>query len=122
MKTENKYQYLTEYEIQQIEHFENTQEILNRLNEKEKKYKRLYWDTQHYGKATILIYKNGAQIQSINFDENHTAEGFMFNELKSMAQSLEQMYQDYESIIETKIILSDQWDERRDEEIKTNEE
>ena len=120
METENKYQYLTEYEIQQVKK-ESTEEILNRLNEKEKKYKRLYWDTQHYGKATILIYKNGAQIQSLNFDENHTAEGFMFNELKSLAQSLEHMYQDYESLIETKIILSDQWDERIQEETKTPE-
>ena len=121
MKTDNKYQYLTEYEIQQIKK-ESIEEILDRLNEKEKKYKRLFWDTQHYGKATILIYKNGAQIQNINFDENHTENGFMFNELKSMTQSIEHMYQDYESLIETKIILSDQWDERRDEETKTEKE
>jgi hypothetical protein len=120
MKTENKYTYLTEYEIEQIKK-ESVDEILDRLNEKERKYKRLFWDTQHYGKATILIYKNGAQIQSINFDENHTENGFMFNELKSLTQSLEHMYQDYESIIQTKIILSDEWDERQ-EEAKTNEE
>jgi hypothetical protein len=117
--TENKYTYLTQYEIDQVKK-ENIEEILDRLNNKEQKYKRLFWETQHYGKVSILIYKNGAQIQSIHFDELHTGNGFMFNEIKGMAQSLEHIYQDYESLIETKIILSDTWDER-DEPKKTEE-
>ena len=41
----------------------------------------------------------------------NTANGFMFNDIKGMAQSLEHIYQDYESLIETKIILSYTWDE-----------
>ncbi len=109
-KQQNKYTYLTEYEIEQVKK-ESKEEILDRLNNKEQKYKRLLWENQHYGKASIIIYKNGAQIQSINFDERDTNNGFMFNELKGLAQNLEQMYQDYESIIHTKIILSETWDE-----------
>ena len=118
-ETENKYTYLTPYEIKEIKK-EDMDQILDRLNEKEKKYKRLFWEVQHYGKASILIYKNGRQIQTLHFDENNTANGFMFNELKSMAQNLEHMYQDYEILIETKIILSDTWDER--DEPKTSKE
>ena len=40
-ETENKYQYLTEYEIEQVKK-ESLEEILDRLNNKEQKYKRLF--------------------------------------------------------------------------------
>lgn len=111
--TENKYTYLTEYEIEQIKK-ESIEEILDRLNSKEQKYKRLFWETQHWGKIRIVVLKNGKQIHSIEFDPMNTANGFMFNDIKGMAQSLEQMYQDYESLIQTRILFLDEWDEREE--------
>jgi len=112
MKTkENKYPYLGAYEIEQVKK-ETTEEILERLNNSEKKYKRLYWDCQHWGSVIIHIYKNGIEIQRINLNEKDTANGFDFSELKSIANDLENMYQDYESLIESTITLNSEWDER----------
>lgn len=112
MKTkENKYPYLGAYEIEQVNK-ETKEEILERLNNSEKKYKRLYWELDHYGKATVLISKNGAIVQTLDFDEDTNPHGLRIDELKETAHSLEKIYQDYESNIETTIILKTDWDER----------
>ena len=118
-ETENKYQYLTEYEIEQVKK-ESIEEILDRLNNKEQKYKRLFWDTQHWGPVNIIIHKNGKQVQNINFDEWDTSNGFQLNELKGMVQDYERIYQDYESKISSTLILKSEWDET--EEPKKTEE
>lgn len=109
---ENKYPYLGAYEIEQIKK-ETTEEILERLNSSEKKYKRLYWELDHYGKATILISKSGAILQTLNFDEDTNPNGLRIDELKNVANNLEHIYQDYESNIESTIILKNEWDERQ---------
>jgi len=113
MKTkENKYPYLGAYEIEQVKK-ESTEEILERLNSSEKKYKRLYWELDHYGKATILISKGGAIVQNLDFNEDTNPHGLRIDDLKETAQSLEKIYQDYESNIESTIILKSEWDETR---------
>ena len=112
MKTkENKYPYLGAYEIEQVKK-ESTEEILDRLNSSEKKYKRLYWELDHYGKATILISKGGAIVQNLNFNEDTNPHGLRIDELNNVANNLEHIYQDYESNIESTIILKSEWDER----------
>ena len=105
-----KYEYLTEYQLQQINK-ETKAELIERLNEAEKKYRRLNFEFDHYGKATILISKAGAIVQTINFNEDTNPHGLRIDELKNVAQNLEQIYQDYESNIESTIILKSEWDE-----------
>ena len=107
---EKKYEYLTEYQLQQINK-ETKAELIERLNEAEKKYRRLNFEFDHYGKATILISKAGAIVQTINFNEDTNPHGLRIDELKNVAQNLEQIYQDYESNIESTIILKSEWDE-----------
>mgnify|MGYP001466991879 CR=1 FL=1 len=116
---ENKYNYLTEYEIEQINK-SSKDEILERLNEKEKKYKRLFWESQFFGSVKMIISKNGETLQNIELNEMDTENGFLFSDLKSISDEFQRLYQNYDSLIETKIILSDKWDERQ--EPKNNQE
>ena len=109
---ENKYPYLGAYEIEQVKK-ETTEEILERLNSSEKRYKRLYWDCQHYGTVIIHIYKNGIEVQRIELNEEDTENGFDFTDIKSVANDLENMYQDGTSLTEVVIKLKSKWDERQ---------
>ena len=86
-------------------------ELKEIIKQKNTDYRRLYWELDHYGKATILISKAGAIVQTINFDEETNPHGLRIDELKNVAQNLEQIYQDYESNIQTTIILKSDWDE-----------
>lgn len=107
---EKKFEYLTDYQLEQMNK-ETKAQLIERLNEAEKKYRRLYWELDHYGKATILISKAGAIVQTLNFNEETNPNGLRIDELRNIAQNLEQIYQDYESNIETTIILKSNWDE-----------
>jgi len=107
---EKKYEYLTEYQIKQMNK-ETKAELIDRLNEAEKKYRRLNWELDHYGKATILISKGGAILQTLNFNEDTNPHGLRIDELKNVTNNLEHIYQDYESNIESTIILKSVWDE-----------
>jgi len=109
---ENKYPYLGAYEIEQVKK-ETTEEILERLNSSEKKYKRLYWDCQHWGSVIIHIYKNGIELQRIELNEEDTANGFDFTDIKSIANDLENIYQDDKSLTEVLMTFKSEWDERQ---------
>jgi len=102
--------YLTDYQIKTIKK-ETKEETLNRVNNLEKQIQRFNWDVMHWGKIKLIIYKNGENIQELNFDEMNTADGFSFIEIKSISTELQRLYQDYESKLETKIIFTDEWDE-----------
>ena len=107
---EKKFEYLTEYQIKQM-YKETKAELIDRLDKAEKKYRRLNWELDHYGKATILISKGGAILQTLNFNEDTNPNGLRIDELKNVANNLEHIYQDYESNIESTIILKSVWDE-----------
>ena len=111
---ENKYPYLSQYEIEQIDK-ETKEQLKQRLNDQEKKYRQLSFELDHYGKASILISKGGAIIQSLNFNEDTNPNGFRINELKNVANNLEEIYQDYDSNIQTTIILKSDWDETKEQ-------
>ena len=108
---EKKYKYLTEYQLEQMNK-ETKAQLIQRLNEAEKKYRRLNWELDHYGKASILISKGGAIVQTLNFNEDTNPHGLRIDELKNVANNLEHIYQDYESNIESTIILKSEWNER----------
>lgn len=111
MKTkEKKFKYLTEYQLEQMNK-ETKAQLIQRLDDLEKKYRQLNWEFDHYGKASILISKNGAILQTLNFNEDTNPHGLRIDELKNVANNLEHIYQDYESNIESTIILKSDWDE-----------
>lgn len=86
-------------------------ELKEIIKQKDTNFRRLNFEFDHYGKATILISKAGAIMQTINFNEETNPHGLRIDELKNVAQNLEQIYQDYESNIESTIILKSEWDE-----------
>jgi len=107
---EKKHEYLTDYQLEQMNK-ETKSQLIDRLNEAEKRYRRLNWELDHYGKASILISKGGAIVQDLNFSEDTNPQGLRIDDLKETAQSLEKLYQDYESNIQSTIILKSEWDE-----------
>tara|TARA_R100000951_G_C2557568_1_gene154486 strand:+ start:186 stop:518 length:333 start_codon:yes stop_codon:yes gene_type:complete len=108
---ERKFKYLTEYQLKQMNK-ETKAQLIHRLNEAEKKYRRLNYELDHYGKASILISKNGAILQTINLSDDINPNGFRIDELKNIASNLQEIYQDYNSNIESTIILKNEWNER----------
>jgi hypothetical protein len=118
-KQENKYPFLSEYLIKTIKE-ETKEQILERVNSMEENNRRKEFQNHHYGDANIIVYKDGKQVQSILLNEADICEGFTYGELKSIAQDLENLYQDYESKTVYKIILTSEWDET-EQTNKTNE-
>jgi len=59
----------------------------------------------------IEVYKNKIPVQTLKFDWDTNPHGAKFSEVKELAITLMRAYQDYSSLIETKIILLDDWDE-----------
>jgi hypothetical protein len=63
------------------------------------------------GQYTIEVYKNKIPVQTISLGWDENPHGAKFSEIQQLASSLMNAYQDYDSLIETKIILLDEWDE-----------
>jgi hypothetical protein len=63
------------------------------------------------GQYTIEVYKNKIPVQTISMGWDENPHGAKFSEIQHLANSLMNAYQDYESLIETKIILLEEWDE-----------
>lgn len=112
---ETKYTYLTDYQIESINK-ETKEEILNRINGYEGNKRRNYWDQMHYGPINLITYKNGKEVNRLELNEEDTPEGFSFIDIKSISNDIQKLFQDYESHIETVLILKDIWDERQDTE------
>jgi len=112
---ENKYTYLTDYQIESINK-ETKEEILNRINGYEGNKRRNHWDQMHYGPINLITYKNGKEVNRLELNEDDTTDGFSFIYIKSISTDIQKLFQDYESHIETVLILKDVWDEREDTE------
>ena len=87
------------------------QELIQRIDWKEGTIKRQNNVNQISGVYKINVYKNKSLIHSISMDWDNNPHGAIFNEVKGLASSLMTAYQDYESLIETEIIIKDDWDE-----------
>ena len=108
---ENKYNYLTEYQIKAIKK-ETKEEILKRVDNLERDKRRAHWDQMHYGNVKITTFKNGDKVNTLDLNEEDTNNGFSFSDLKSISIDIQKLYQDYESNIKTVIVLTDVWDEQ----------
>lgn len=63
------------------------------------------------GQYTIEVYKNKIPVQTISMGWDENPHGAKFSDIQQLANSLMNAYQDYDSLIETKIILLEEWDE-----------
>ena len=63
------------------------------------------------GQYTIEVYKNKIPVQTISMGWDENPHGAKFSEIQELTTALMRVYQDYDSLIETKIILLDEWDE-----------
>ena len=63
------------------------------------------------GQYTIEVYKNKIPVQTISMGWDENPHGAKFSEIQELTTSLMRVYQDYDSLIETKIILLEEWDE-----------
>jgi len=86
-------------------------ELIQRIDWKEGTINRQNNVNQISGVYKINVYKNKSLIHSISMDWDNNPHGARFNEVKGLASSLMTAYQDYESLIETEIIIKDDWDE-----------
>ena len=107
---ENKHTYLTDYQIESINK-ESKEKILNRINVYEGDKRRKHWEQMHYGPINLITYKNGKEVNRLELNEEDTPEGFSFIDIKSISVNISKLFQDYESHIETVLILKDVWDE-----------
>lgn len=110
---------LTTYEQEQIKKETKAQiiERLERARAEENKYK---WLCEISGNYKIIIYKNKKKVQELEFTWDDNPHGASFEEIKNLEKALLHSYQDYESLIESEIILFDDWDERENKYINFN--
>ena len=65
------------------------------------------------GEYKIIISKNKKQVQELNFTWEDNPHGCRYDEVKDLEHSLMAAYQDYDSLVESEIIIKNDWDERR---------
>lgn len=88
-------------------------ELITTLEKKHIQYRQLGWELETSGHYQIIIWKNKKQVQDLEFTWNDNPHGANFKEIKDLEHSLMSAYQDCESLIESQIIINNDWDERR---------
>jgi len=88
-------------------------ELITKLEEKHLEYRKLGWELETSGHYEIKIWKNKKQVQNLEFTWEDNPHGANFKEVKDLEHGLMTAYQDYESIVESQIIINNDWDERR---------
>lgn len=88
-------------------------ELITKLEESDKSQRRIEWKLDMSGEYKIIISKNKKQVQELNFTWEDNPHGCRYDEVKDLEHSLMAAYQDYESLVESEIIIKNDWDERR---------
>jgi hypothetical protein len=88
-------------------------ELITKLEESDKREKKTQWKLDCSGEYEIRIYKNKKAVQVLTFTWEDNPHGSRWDEIQDLRHSLMTAYQDYESLVESKIIIKDDWDERR---------
>lgn len=88
-------------------------ELITKLEESDKSRRRIEWKLDMSGEYKIIISKNKKQVQELNFTWDDNPHGCRYDEVKDLEHSLMAAYQDYESLVESEIIIKNDWDERR---------
>ena len=101
---------LTEYQIKNYKK-QTKKELIQSLDWMQRSLSEAQNKDSIGGQYTIEVYKNKIPVQTISMDWDDNPHGARFSEIQQLANSLMNAYQDYDSLIETKIILLEEWDE-----------
>jgi hypothetical protein len=88
-------------------------ELITRLENSDKEVRKERWKLDMSGEYQIRILKNKKEVQELNFTWDDNPHGARWDELKDLEHSLMNAYQDYESIVESIVLIKNDWDERR---------
>tara|TARA_B110000305_G_scaffold175433_1_gene194054 strand:+ start:1201 stop:1533 length:333 start_codon:yes stop_codon:yes gene_type:complete len=88
-------------------------ELITRLENSDKEVRKERWKLDMPGEYQIRILKNKKEVQKLNFTWDDNPHGARWDEVKDLEHSLMAAYQDYESIVESFILIKNDWDERR---------
>ena len=86
-------------------------ELITKLEDSDKRERKTNYKLDCSGKYSITIYKNKKVIQELKFTWDDNPHGGRWDEIEDLRHSLMIAYQDYESLIESKVTLNDDWDE-----------
>ena len=101
---------LTEYQIKNYKK-QTKKELIQSLDWMQGRLNKANLKDDISGCYIIEVYKNKIPVQTISMDWDDNPHGAKFSEIQQLANSLMRAYQDYDSLIETKIILLEEWDE-----------
>ena len=101
---------LTEYQIKNYKK-QTKKELIQSLDWMQRSLSEAKSKDNIGGQYTIEVYKNKIPVQTISLGWDENPHGAKFSEIQQLANSLMRAYQDYESLVETKIILLEEWDE-----------
>lgn len=101
---------LTDYQIKSYKK-QTKKELIQSLDYMQGYLKESSFKDDIGGCYIIEVYKNKIPVQTISMGWDDNPHGAKFSEVQKLANCLMGAYQDYDSLIETKIILLDEWDE-----------
>ena len=101
---------LTEYQIKNYKK-QTKKELIQSLDWMQRSLSEAQNKDSIGGQYTIEVYKNKIPVQTISLGWDENPHGAKFSEIQELTTSLMRVYQDYDSLIETKIILLEEWDE-----------
>ena len=101
---------LTEYQIKNYKK-QTKKELIQSLNWIQGRLNKANLKDDISGCYIIEVYKNKIPVQTISMGWNENPHGAKFSDIQQLANSLMNAYQDYDSLVETKIILLEEWDE-----------
>jgi len=87
-------------------------ELIEKLEESSKREKKQYWKLDMSGNYNIKIFKNKEEVVDLDFGWEDNPHGSKWDEVKDLEHSLMTAYQDYDSLIESEILIKNDWDER----------
>ena len=104
------YRNLNKYQIKTYEQ-QTKKDLLHQLDWMQGRLNKASLNDDIGGCYMIEVYKNKIPVQTLKFDWDTNPHGTKFSEVKELADTLMRAYQDHNSLIETKIVLLDDWDE-----------
>ena len=88
-------------------------ELITKLEESDKRERKVQWKLDCTGEYSITIYKNKKIVQELKYTWDDNPHGARWDEIEDLRHALMNSYQDYDSLIESKVTFKDDWDERR---------
>ena len=104
------YKNLNDYQIKNYSK-QTKKELIQQLDWMQGSLNKANYKDDIGGCYIIEVYKNKIPVQTLKFDWDTNPHGAKFSEVKELASTLMRAYQDYDSLVETKVILLDDWDE-----------